>query len=466
MGWGNAPYDDGVFGDDGFGDPSADCFGRAVEDIDPFGGNDSFDQDPDWSTEMDDDAASKPKARPSKSSTSSKNGSKNATKDRQDTHFSDLSPKRDKRSAGSAGKQTRRVDSVSNKKASISSLDNPATSGFGSFDNFASEESDFDPFSVGVDSSSVSSPSTTKNRAFRNGTLGDGFGDFVKFDAAHQNIANPRTGSPTHSSSSKNSSARSRRPTTAAIPRAPIPPSGRQRQRRNSLQEGSTGSDVFSSDSHTDGREYSPSTLVSPGGRFASGSTRVVHRKDGSATRLLPSEERRRSSNSGSRRSAVKDALFSSIGHDVGEADLDIPLSSYLMSDQTGRGAVRRGGENSSVGGHSTQSAPAADREHYRQRHRQSREHHQEHHSPKNVSSSEHNRDMGSNSPVAGAGSKSRRWNKKMASPSARDSRRSHSDGHGKRLDNVSIDVAQLAEQGYIEVVDGRMRLVVDLEVS
>jgi hypothetical protein len=60
--------------------------------------------------------------------------------------------------------------------------------------------------------------------------------------------------------------------------------------------------------------------------------------------------------------------------------------------------------------------------------------------------------------PASLSGIKSRRWNKKMMlPPAARDT-------PTKKKEAVKLDIAQLAQAGYIEVKDGKMRLVIDME--
>lgn len=474
MGWEKAPFDDGAFGVDGFDDLSADCFGRAVADIDPFFGNDSVDGDLDWTTEGEEHVGNRNhKARSIKPSTSLKKNLKNTTKNKDRRVSSSLSPKRDTRSQGNvASKETRKGDLVLNKDSRRISPMNASPSRFGTSDKFWCVESDFDPFSVGFDSSGVSSPTIKDDEGFRNTFFGDGFADFANPDTSRNTFG---AGSPPPTSPKKDPRTRASRVTTAAVTRSPVPSSCNDQRRCSSLRGGNTTRDVVSSshehsDFDRDGREqHSPQKLVSPGGRSTSSTSRGTHRRDGSTRRLLRNEERQRSNSSDSSRSLVKDAFDSSFRHQVGEADLGRRLSSYLTSQKTGR--ARKGGENGSVGGkgwenesvggNSTKSAPAADRQHYRQSHRESRDQrHSDHYSPRKATSSDQNGGTGIS--PSSAGSKSRRWNNKMVRDSCRT--KSEVNSNGGRLDNISVAVAQLVEQGYIEVVDGKMRLVVDLE--
>jgi hypothetical protein len=135
--------------------------------------------------------------------------------------------------------------------------------------------------------------------------------------------------------------------------------------------------------------------------------TNLVKRRDGTVSRQRPSEINQRADQSDRRRGSVKESLFAAVGEE-GDPASDISLSTFLRHD---RGSQANNGSGSgSVHSASVHSAPAAS-----------------------------------------GGGKSRRYNRRMsASP--------------QQKAPLKLDIAQLAKAGYIEVHDGKMRLVIDVE--
>jgi len=416
MGW-----DDDAFGDDPFGDPSADCFGHTVEDVDPFQGNDSFDGDKEWMTfngedddddddddENDQDEGGRRKKSSSsgnkKSSSSGKPMRRKKTKSSgggdhgDDRHrssrksaSSSSSGRREKpsghrKSSGSERSPVRRGSVGAPLASAKPRRHTPRSNSAGAMDKFIQDDGDQDddPFNIGQSSSS---PSRKKKAS-----VDDGFGDFEAFDTTNNPFA----------SSSQ---------TTSKVARA---------------------------------------------------QSKVTSGKDGRIQRMTSTEQRNRIKHSESRRSAVKDSLFSSLGDIDDDDDHNIGLSAFLTENKPK--ARRRG---SASGDASVQSAPAADREHHRQVRRGRR-----------ASSSQARAFDDDYEPAASPTGrpKSRRFGGSTASKSMR---RLPSSGGGVRRSNsaassassvgdgvksLKVDLSELAKQGHLEVVDGKMRLVVDVE--
>lgn len=409
MGW-----DDGdAFGGNPFGDTSADCFGHAIEDVDPFQeGNDSFGGDKEWTTFNDDgsedgsDSRTSGRTRQSSSKSgrdSSRSQAKSSGTRSRSGHRRPPSNRQERPSSGTSS-STRRTNSKGRPASRNGRSPSPATSSSGrrklhvdpnptTFDRFKPEDAGDNPFRVGMDSPSMPSPTPEK---FVEGNFG-----FADFDSAFDD---PQSGSPTM------------------------------------------------------GRKQSSSSRMR-------NQAKVIHDRRGRAQRLTSSEERSRIKNSESRRSAVKDSIFSSLSgfDDDEDAENNIGLSAFL-TEKSGRNHGRRrkgAGSGDSIGGNSTQSAPAANHGHYKQR---------QHRSGSANSTSNDDAYVYSNrssviSPRRASAGKSLRGRLPPAGAPRRSrgvtSEADHGNAHQQKL---RLDVAALAEHGHLEVVDGKMRLVFDVD--
>ena len=133
----------------------------------------------------------------------------------------------------------------------------------------------------------------------------------------------------------------------------------------------------------------------------------LVKRRDGMVTRPRASEQRLQRENSGRRRGAVRDSLKGALG----DGDEDEPtLASFLKDEKKSSGGRKQSREIGSV-----HSAPA----------------------------------------ISTGRSSSRRYDR--SSGSRRDRRKTEEQP-------LKLDIAQLAAAGHIEVVDGKMRLVIDVD--
>jgi hypothetical protein len=426
MGW-----DDGdAFGADAFGDTTADCFGQLIEDADPFSqGNDSFGGDKEWTTFNDEDSGGEGDVGghhhdsiKHSSSRSSRDESRHIKKT-SDTHGTKSrighripSSNGQERPSPGGRSSPRKMGSRGDRKSCRSSP-SPATSSSGrrkahsrepnsfALDNFVTENTDVKPFRIGIESSSGSSPSNTRCAIGNSG--------FADFDASFDSPS-LMTLSPTRT-------------------------------------------------------HGSPSITRTPG------KAKVIHDRHGRVQRLTATEERNRSRHSDSRRKVVKDSIFSSLRNfeDEKDSDLNKGLSTYL-SEKSGRNNGRRrrcSSSNDSAGGNSTQSAPAANHGHYQQRHhgrgptKQSSHddgyalHQSASSSPRKSPqpSSSGGRSLRSRLPPSGV--------QRRARGAFESTRNSTSAAQGQNQQQIlSLDVQALAEHGRLEVVDGKMRLVLDID--
>ncbi|KAG7345589.1 hypothetical protein IV203_033120 [Nitzschia inconspicua] len=425
MGW-----DDGdTFSRDPFGDPSSDCFGNAIEDVDPFlEGNDSFGGDKEWTAFNDDGSEHendstkrRERARQSSSKSSrdlsraitksgglngsrgSRSGQRPSSLNRQERPSTRTSASA-KRTHSSGGRCSGHVNSSRTGRNSPS----PVTSASGrrrdhrasdpvSFDSFLPEDAGDNPFRIGMDSPGT--PSSARKK------YSEGNSGFADFDACFDGPPPPPIADSPSSIRKSSASLKSRH------------------------------------------------------------QAKVIHDRHGRAQRMTTREERSRNRHSESRRSTVKDSIFSSLNGfgDDEDADNNVGLSVFL-NEKSGRssGRQRRGASgNDSVGAHSTQSAPAANHGHYQQRqHRRG--------STKSSSNDDAYAHGISASPRRSRPGRNLRG---RLPPSGAQQRRSRSSVSDSGCDTahqqhrtLSLDVAALAEHGHLEVVDGKMRLVLDVE--
>jgi hypothetical protein len=367
--------DDG-FGDDPFG-VSADVFGKSVEDVDVWKAQDSFSGDKEWmnfNTESDDESNVVDKERGREKSASLKKGEKSPSKprrkksprrdsarrdsSRRDSSARQKSPRRDEYSA-------RRDDSAKSKRKKKKEKPEKARPSSRHLGNHLDEDNT-DSFNVGVEGSSVSSPTSIEEHSHRHKKIAvnDGFGDFGSATSSER----PRRGSMSVKS---------------------------PRQRRDSAYT----DDVIASQyrtSSSSGASSSRKILL----RNTERKSNLVRRRDGTVSRQRPSERNHRADQSDRRRGAIEESLFAAVGEE-GDPASDISLSTFLRHDS---------GSQANNGSGSVHSAPAAT-----------------------------------------GGGKSRRYNRRMSSSP-------------KQQEPLKLDIAQLAKSGYIEVHDGKMRLVIDVE--
>lgn len=164
---------------------------------------------------------------------------------------------------------------------------------------------------------------------------------------------------------------------------------------------------------------------------------RLRTNSNGGTRRMRPSEQSKMDRDSSERRSAIKDSLFGALGED--DPNNGVSLGSFLGKTSNGseRGSRRSG---ASVDG-SVHSAPAILR-------------------PPLRGSRQRRTSIGADSVASGGNmaGKSRRYQRKMGiPPTVRDTPTRHKEP-------VKLDIAALAEQGYLEVQDGKMRLVIDMD--
>jgi hypothetical protein len=291
-----------------------------------------------------------------------------------------------------------------------------------SLDNFMAGASKDDPFNVGLEASSVSSPSN------------DGFGDHV-------------------------------------------PPSKNKKQQQNVTDDGfghfsntwDTSSNPFAGTKTENDNKYSNPRGIAPPPRVNNDNAnshahhRVISGKNGRVQRMTSTEMRTRTRNSESRRNMVKDALFSSLGDmdEVGKGSGGGggggPGLSSFLSESKGRARRRGSIGGESVGEKSTQSAPAGDRSRKttsRRGRRGGSALPSQSHDDNDVlsTSSNHARRMGK--PFRHKPSTAHRRGSSISSAGS-------SDGGGQK---VTLDIAELSKHGQLKVVDGKMQLILDVE--
>ena len=218
---------------------------------------------------------------------------------------------------------------------------------------------------------------------------------------------------------------RSSSPASRSPTRSPTRQSGRS---RIAMTPKSTRQSISSSrHGFTDDSLASSYRTSTPNSR--SSSRRLVTRADGRVAQRSSRDQIAHEANSRDRRASVRDALFKSLGEEDDQDDFDFSsakpksarggsLSGFLDGNKQKMG--KKGASDGSV-----KSAP--------------------------ISSDEHRRRSQSH--------KSRRWNNRMLlPPSGRDT------GANKRSGEADSGELNIAQQGYIEVQDGKMRLVFDVE--
>jgi hypothetical protein len=413
-----ADWDDG-FGnhDDPFG-VSNDVFGKNVEDVDVWRANDSFDGVKEWN-DFNGDGDSDGEDNVARRSSSSKATRSRSSKE--STGAKKRQGKRSPKSSSISSPSSSLSDAKPPKsKSKVPKRDSASAAGKTTRKSTSSKskkpaqekakplvDAEDDPFAIG--DFNCSSPSDKKS------TVNGGFADFADF------------GSPSLSSSKMMMNKVPRSPVTMqpktqqnkrGPPMSPFSSTNSSASPRRATHSAAFTDDALASSYHS---ARSSAMGASSSRRKSNGA--LVRRRDGTVSRARASEASSRHQKSESRRGAIRDSLFDAIG---GSEEPDISLSSFLRQDsQTSLGSV---GDNGSV-----RSAPAAPHSH---------RHH--HGAPP--------------TPASSSGIKSRRWNKKMMLPPAT------RDTPTKKKEAVTLDIAQLAQAGYIEVKDGKMRLVIDME--
>lgn len=471
------------WGDDGFGvDPfgvSGDVFGRELGDVDPFGGHDSFDGDAEWNEFNNDDGvvgrqerlsldpsagrsasrSDSPKKKKGKKPESSSRSSKGAASSRKlmssGTSSSAKAPKSPTKPSSRGrgreeedvkrGSRSRSASRAGRRSRSRSSSAGPggkeASFSTGKFRGTKAAHRSRHSTQKSGDASAVDVFADSSDGPFGFGTTAsdDGFGDFAAFSAdSHDdgfgNFADlGDTSTPTSGLSPAGRQKRSPRPrgsgTTrhASVDEDEFPAKERQSFRRGSLGSGSGGN--LGGSVHT-----STSNGGTSAGRYRRPRTRNV------VSRIRPSEQQARMHESNERRSAIKDSLFGALGEEE-EASGDVSLANFLGDDKKKESSHRRASDS-----HSIHSAPAAIRPPRNSR-RSTRNLFDDHHS------------AGSEPHMHG---KSRRYQRKMgtssgAAPVAKET-------PTKKNETLKLDLAALAEQGYLEYQDGKMRLVIDVD--
>ena len=398
-----------AFGDDPFG-TSADVFGKNVEDVDVWGANDSFGADADWDFDGDesDHEDGEPRSGKVRDSGSVK---KRVRKPRSDKERSERSSSSRKGSTESRKSKSGSRHGSSRKLASSPKRQDSVGKSLG---NFLDANDGFDPFQIAVEGSSASSPTSEEAHQRKKSTI--------------RNVFDSPTG--------ERPVFRPVSPSKSSAPSSPIPngsmSSSRSRRRADSQSRQSTPSQARRPKAHTDDALASTYRTNPASRRSSAPSDRpppapLVKRRDGSDSRVRPGEVRARQERSGSRRGAVKDSLFKFLDDDQND-ELPPPrstsgrepsLSGFLNET---RSKSSRGVDDRSVG---VNSCPA------------------------NVQSA----------PPTPSGGKSRRWANKMAAPPRDTAKKSK-----EVVDAAAIGLGNIAQKGYIEVQDGKMRLVFDVE--
>jgi hypothetical protein len=423
---------------DGFDDPfavsSADVFGRDVGDVDVWKANDSFDGGEEWlafnGSDDDDDmqmppaaaaaAATKSKGKKTKSSTTGnvkEDKEKRRSKTKSSSGSSSSSRERSERS-----KQKHSSSSPSPSKSKREKTTKPSSSSLRGY--LDTDTADKEGVS-GHESSSVSTPTSEEfqGRIRHNripmssrGPVSPRAVVYAKQKSMSRLPSSSSSGISNHlalnagsSSSNHHRSSRAHSPATnrdwnlEGAPRTP------NRPRR------AVSDDALASSFRT--------TTSSDHRRVSSSRKDLVRKKDGSVQHRRPGERARRAEESNDRRESVKSSLFklNLEDEDTPSAPSDTPPS----SSRRGRGPSLQGfvrqDSVGSLGSTGVQSAPP--------------------------------RIGASPLPPSSRDVKSRRWNKKMLPPAS------------PRKEVTALGV-QIAQEGYIEVVDGKMRLVFDVPTN
>lgn len=494
----SATWEDDAFG--GSSDPfgvSGDVFGRELGEVDPFGGHDSFDVDAEW------DHFDEANFHPEKEE-GEKSSSRRKTSSRTSTRTAPDSPRKKKGKkpiSSKAAPSSRKLMTVAAPKSPTHSIDDTkddqrrgrsssrgsgteASTGSRSHSQGRRSRSRSSSAGPGGREASTTNgkyrgtkaerkqqlqqqqpshgilkPSTPTQPSGFEATFGDdpfgsnhvddGFGDFVAFPVSHNNNNNNNHNNHDHddgfgafgdfeetSRSAENSpSNRHKRPirvrakTDSAVSRhasfeddlAPKMPSFRRNSVGHSNPVGLGGS------IHSNASSAGNSTT-----RF-----RHSRNRNGVMTRTRPSEQISKIQESKERRNAIKDSLLGALGGDSSHEE--VTLDNFLGGSR--KTAQRRGSDAVSI-----HSAPAAIRAPPRSTRRLSS--HDDHHS-------------------AGSGgvslTKSKRYQRRMGSASSGSVKETIST---TTREPFKLDIAELAKQGYLEVQDGKMRLVIDVEPS
>jgi hypothetical protein len=485
-------WDDDAFAGDSGSDPfgvSGDVFGRDLGDVDPFQGNDSFDGDAEWDQFNPDDdndergTASSSRRRPGTTATTS---TRTSTSSSRDPH----SPKKKKgrkpgassrklvpsaaakaptspgstrtgRSGRSRGddndddddrgrrnnrsRSKSRTRGGSSRSSSRGPGDREATSprpgkyrgstkasyrerhsggapksptGFDTTGAFGGDTSAADdPFGIGASAAGgpVDDAFVTDFAAFPSSNNNDdGFGAFADFGDT-TNSAFPTEKRPP-------------RPSRGSAPpprQASIDEEHASRNQAKPFRRGSSASSVTS-------------------GGAGSNTSRFRHsrsRNAGMSSRLRPSEFASKQNESNERRSAIKDSLFGALG-DEDEANGEVSLDNFFGESKKKDRTIRRASDAGSI-----HSAPATTR-------------------PSRRSTRRLSTGISDDLQSTGSGSlhhsKSRRYQRKMGSaPGGRASKESPTK---QQTAPVKLDIAALAQLGSLEMQDGKMRLVIDVD--
>lgn len=491
---------DAFGGSDPFG-VSGDVFGRDLGDVDPFDGNDSFDGDAEWDEFNHDDEndhsdrrngngrsssrnsssrhPESPKKRGKKPSRTSSGGSptkaEGGSRSGRSSSRSDGRGRESSSTRGPAGERSksrvrgsrsrsvgpgdnessstggmRRRTKAEHRKRQEENNPKPASSeidtafdatfdaAFGS-DPFASNVpqianddgfgADFVAFPTDTIRPSQAATPTSNDGFGAFDDNNDGFGAFADFGEA----AAPPVPSPT-GRQSRSSRVRGR------------PPSGGTRHA--SMEESGFGQQPSSVRRSNSAGDENENVLGSHSSRSSRSITQNRHSRfrNGGSTRLRPSEQQSRLYESNSRRSAIKDSLFGALGEDeVDDGGGGISLANFLGEVDKKKGPSRTvAGDSASI-----HSAPAAIR-------------------PRGDRSSRRSvggrddRSVGSGGALrSSTGSSSRRHQRRPT----RGSSSSVATSPSRKPDQtVKLDIAELAKQGYLEVQDGKMRLVIDVD--
>lgn len=502
------------WGDDGFGgsgDPfgvSGDVFGRELGDVDPFGGNDSFDIDAEWDpfddthvnasdhveggngtnpnhkktssrssgSRISSRGPDSPRKKKGKKHVSSKGGTTTSS-GRKVTAVSGQPPKAPKsptrksdegsnddrgrgRSTGSTGSNgsdprgRSRSHSRGRRTRSRSSSAGPggreASTTNGKYRGTKAErkqqlhqhEHDHDhghgtPKDSSMPSKASGFDATFGDDPFGSSLVEEGFGDFVTFPTSQSQDDGFGSfgdfGEASHADSTMSPNSQQKRPvrmraktdsgTRHSITEEDRPPKF-QSMRRNSL-------------GHSNPTSIGVSLHSTTSSSMGNSTTRFRHARNrtGAMTRTRPSEQFTKIQESKERRSAIKDSLMGALGGDSSHGE--VTLDNFLGNDR--KAAPRRSNND----GASVHSAPAAIRAPPR--------------STRRMSSHDDTHSAGSGGAMF---NKSRRYQRRMGSTTSG----SVKEANSNTKEPLKLDLAELAKQGYIEVQDGKMRLVIDVE--
>jgi hypothetical protein len=404
------------FNDDGFG--SADVFGKDVGDVDVWKNGDSFGADDDWDFDDDEDNADHRGGSRSKSSRGDKSSSDRRSrrpklstdKERDRDRLREKIEKRKSKTSTSSSKtssSSRRGSSREREKPSRSSRPSLSREGSNSdFQGFPITD-DRDGFEANFSSntSQASRDSSSKKRAET-----DAFDPFAPFE-----------GDPFAQTSEKKDR------------------TSRSSRRGDSGRRQAYTDDVIQSSFQTTKRiTASRSSTKDP--RLHRPPPPLVRKRDGNVGYARPSEKedhRHRARQSTSRRSTVKDSLFSFID-DEGDDDFGLPPKPAAAKKSAPPPRQSLGGflDNKRSMAKQSDSGSVGS-------------------AHKSVSSAPPTAGIHQVVPQSARTGKSKRWSKSSRlPPTARDSPKVHKQP-------LAINVAQ---EGFIEVVDGKMRLVFEVD--